>query len=87
MPQTINEITPEKDDHVNIKRRNSGFQDTELRVWLQNVGINVFCGVDTSRCVETSIRDAFNIGYDIVLISDATASGIKKHHETTVRDY
>ena len=46
--------------------------------------------MDTSICVETSIRDAFNLGYDIILISDATASGIKSHYETTlarVRDY
>jgi ureidoacrylate peracid hydrolase len=90
--QTIDEIKPKKDDHVIIKRRDSAFQDTELRVWLQSVGINVlvFCGVDTSICVETSIRDAFNLGYDIILISDATASGIKKHYVTTldrVRDY
>ncbi len=90
--QTIDEIKPKKDDHVIIKRRDSAFQDTELRVWLQSVGINVlvFCGVDTSICVETSIRDGFNLGYDIVLISDATASGMKNHYETTldrVRDY
>jgi ureidoacrylate peracid hydrolase len=40
--------------------------------------------------VETSIRDAFNLGYDIILVSDATASGNKGHYETTlarVRDY
>jgi ureidoacrylate peracid hydrolase len=90
--QTIDEIKPNEDDHVIIKRRDSAFQDTELRVWLQSVGINVlvFCGVDTSISVETSIRDAFNIGYDIILISDATASGIRSHYETTlarVRDY
>jgi ureidoacrylate peracid hydrolase len=79
-------------DHIIIKRRDSAFQDTELRVWLQSAGINtlIFCGVDTSICVETSIRDAFNLGYDIVLVSDATASGIKSHYETTlarVKDY
>lgn len=90
--QTIDDIKPKVDDHIIIKRRDSAFQDTELRVWLQSVGINVlvFCGVDTSICVETSIRDAFNLGYDIILISDATASGIKSHYETTlarVRDY
>ena len=90
--QTIDEIKPKKDDHVIIKRRDSAFQDTELRVWLQSVGINVlvFCGADTSICVETSIRDGFNLGYDIVLISDATASSMKNHYETTldrVRDY
>ena len=92
--QTIDELRPREDegDHVIIKRRDSAFQDTELRVWLQSEGINVlvFCGVDTSICVETSIRDAFNLGYDIILISDATASGIRTHYETTlarVRDY
>ena len=50
----------------------------------------IFCGVDTSICVETSLREAFNIGYDVVLISDATASEIEKHYHTTlerVRDY
>ena len=50
----------------------------------------VFCGVDTSICVETSLRDGFNLGYDVILISDATASGMKKHYETTlerVHDY
>ena len=90
---TIDELKPkEEEDHVVIKRRDSAFQDTELRVWLQSEGINllVFAGIDTSICVETSLRDGFNIGYDVALISDATASGNKRHYETTlerVRDY
>jgi ureidoacrylate peracid hydrolase len=88
----IDDIKPANSDHVVIKRRESAFQDTELRVWLQSEGINtlIICGVDTSICVETSLRDAFNIGYDVILISDATASRINKHYETTlerVRDY
>ncbi len=46
--------------------------DTELRVWLQSGGINtlIFCGIDTSICVETSLRDAFNLCYDVILVSD-----------------
>jgi ureidoacrylate peracid hydrolase len=50
----------------------------------------VFTGIDTSICVETSLREGFNMGYDVAIISDATASGNKKHYETTlerVRDY
>ena len=89
---TIDELKPNENDHIVIKRRDSAFQDTELRVWLQSQGINllVFTGIDTSICVETSLRDGFNIGYDVMIISDATASGIKRHYETTlerVRDY
>ncbi|MDQ3975381.1 MAG: cysteine hydrolase [Thermoproteota archaeon] len=90
--QTIDEIKPTENDHIVIKRRDSAFQDTELRVWLQSMGINtlIFCGIDTSICVETSLRDGFNIGYDVILVADATASAIKKHYDTTlerVRDY
>jgi ureidoacrylate peracid hydrolase len=50
----------------------------------------VFTGIDTSICVETSLREGFNIGYDVALISDATASGYKEHYKTTlerVKDY
>ena len=90
--QTIDELKPKEEDHLIIKRRDSAFLDTELRMWLQSFGINVlvFCGVDTSICVETSIRDAFNLGYDVVLITDATVSNSRKHYESTIdniKDY
>ena len=85
-------IKPAEKDHIILKRRDSAFQDTELRVWLQSIRVNtlIFCGIDTSICVESSLRDAFNLGYDVILVSDATASGISKHYETTIeriRDY
>jgi ureidoacrylate peracid hydrolase len=90
--QTIDEIKPTEEDHIILKRRDSAFQDTELRMWLNTLKINtlIFCGVDTSICVETSLREGFNIGYDAILVSDATASGINKHYDTTIeriRDY
>ena len=83
---TIDELKPTDEDHLIIKRRDGAFQDTELRMWLQSLGINalVFCGVDTSICVETSLREAFNLGYDVMVISDATASGHKDHYTTTL---
>jgi ureidoacrylate peracid hydrolase len=83
---TIDELKPTAEDHLIIKRRDGAFQDTELRMWLQSLGVNtlIFCGVDTSICVETSLREAFNLGYDIMLISDATASGNQEHYKTTL---
>jgi ureidoacrylate peracid hydrolase len=90
--QTIDELKPTDADHIIIKRRDSAFQDTEISTWLKALGINtiVFAGIDTSICVETSLRDGFNEGYDVILISDATASGNKEHYKTTlerVKDY
>jgi ureidoacrylate peracid hydrolase len=85
--EIVDDLAPnESNDHVIIKRRDSAFHDTEIEVWLRSVGIDtlVFCGIDTSICVESSLRDAFNIGYDVILISDATASNNQKHYESTI---
>jgi ureidoacrylate peracid hydrolase len=86
--EILDEIKPTERDHVVVKRRDSAFHDTEIGVWLKSLGVDtlIFCGIDTSICVETSLRDAFNIGYDIVLISDATASSNRKHYESTLEN-
>jgi ureidoacrylate peracid hydrolase len=90
--EIVDEIKPAPEDHVVVKRRDSAFHDTEIQVWLRSRGVDtlIFCGIDTSICVETSLREAFNNGYDVILVSDATASGNHKHFESTleiVKDY
>lgn len=90
--EIVDELKPSLDDHVVIKRRDSVFQDTEVEVWLRSLGIDsiIFSGIDTSICVESSLRDAFNHGYDILLISDATASNNLDHYNSTldnIRNY
>jgi ureidoacrylate peracid hydrolase len=84
----VDDIKPAARDHIVIKRRDSAFHDTEINVWLKSLGIDtlIFSGIDTSICVETSLREAFNIGYDIILISDATASSNRKHYESTLEN-
>ena len=82
----VDEVKPTSKDHVVIKRRDSAFQDTETEVWLNSLKVNtlIFCGIDTSICVETSLRDGFNKGYDVILIADATASSNIRHYKTTI---
>jgi ureidoacrylate peracid hydrolase len=46
----------------------------------------IFCGIDTSISVESSLREAFNVGYNVILISDATASNNEKHYESTIEN-
>ena len=78
----IDEIKPTNMDHIVIKRRDSAFQDTEIEVWLKSIKVDtlIVCGIDTAVSVESSLRDGFNRGYDVILISDATAS-ISKYHK------
>ncbi len=90
--EIVDELKPALEDHIVIKRRDSVFQDTEVEVWLRSLEIDsiIFSGIDTSICVESSLRDAFNHGYDIILISDATASNNLDHYNSTldnIRNY
>ncbi len=82
----IPELTPEGDDLILEKRRDSAFQDTVLEIWLRSLKVDTlfFCGVDTSICVEASIRDAFNRGYDVILLEDATASLNEEFYRDTL---
>jgi len=86
--EIIDELKPGEEDLVVDKRRDSIFQDTEFEMWLKSLRIDtlVFTGVDTSICVESSLRDAFNRGYDIILLSDATASLNEEFYRVTLEE-
>jgi ureidoacrylate peracid hydrolase len=83
----IDELQPTSNDHIVIKRRDSSFQDTELDLWLRSIYADtiIFTGVDTAICVENTLTDAFNIGYDVILVEDATASSWQKIGQATIR--
>jgi len=85
--EIINELKPAHNDQIVVKRRDSAFQDTELDLWLRSSYIDtVICtGVDTAICVENTLTDAFNTGYDVILVEDATASSWQKIGQATVR--
>jgi len=86
--EIIDALKPCDDDLIVQKRRDSIFQDTEFELWLRALRVDtiIFAGIDTSICVESSLRDAFNRGLDIILLSDATASMHDDFHETTIKE-
>jgi ureidoacrylate peracid hydrolase len=83
----IDELQPTKDDHIIVKRRDSAFQDTELDLWLRSSYVDtIICtGVDTAICVENTVEDGFNIGYDVILVEDAIASSWQKIGQASIR--
>jgi ureidoacrylate peracid hydrolase len=85
--EIIDELAPQPGDHVVVKRRDSAFQDTELDLWLRSIRADtvIFTGVDTAICVENTLTDAFNIGYDVILVEDAVASSWQKIGQATIR--
>ena len=73
---TIPELYPMKGEIVIDKPGKGAFYQTEFQKILQRSHIQqlVFAGVTTEVCVQTSMREANDRGYDCILASDATES-------------
>jgi ureidoacrylate peracid hydrolase len=84
----VAELKPGDEEYVMTKRRDSAFYGTKLEDLMRKLQVDsvIFCGFDTSMCVETSLRDAFNLGFDVMVVSDATASMNPKRYECTLDD-
>lgn len=69
-----------------IKHRFSGFMDTRLDTLLRMKGINTLlvCGVATSHCVETTVRDGYQKDYDIIVPSDAVGAMSTEAHNASL---
>lgn len=82
----IDEIYPKPKDYIIEKRRDSVFQDTEFDLWLRSFGADtiIFTGIDSYICVESSARDAFNKGYDVIMLSDCVASRKENLHQASL---
>jgi len=69
------------------KYRMSGFWDTELDSVLRNLRVDtlLFAGVNSDQCVYATLIDAACLGYDVVLLTDASATTSPAYcHEATV---
>lgn len=84
----IDEIYPKPRDYIVEKRRDSVFQDTEFELWLRSFGADtiIFTGIDSYICVESSARDAFNKGYDVIMLSDCVASREENLHKASLAE-
>jgi len=74
--EVVDEINPGTKDIQIVKHRFSAFWDTETDSVLRNLGIKtlLIAGVNMDQCVMTTLEDASFLGYDTVLIEDATAT-------------
>jgi len=71
------EIAPRAEDYVFLKRRPSAFYGTGLAELLRFLrrGAIVIGGGATNRGVETSVREAFNMDLDTVVVRECCWSG------------
>lgn len=69
----VDELRAEPADLLVHKHRLSGFFDSELDGVLRAQGITtlLFAGINTDRCVFSTLQDAAALGYDCLLVRDA----------------
>ncbi|MDS0862771.1 cysteine hydrolase [Burkholderia pseudomultivorans] len=82
----VDELAPVGGELVIDKPGKGAFHATRLGEELAQRGIThlVFAGVTTEVCVQTSMREANDRGYDCLLIEDATASYIPAFKAATL---
>lgn len=80
------EVTPHDGDTIVTHQRVGGFQGSDLDATLRGAGIDtaVFLGVATNASVEGTARNASDLGYRTVVVSDACSAASSEAHEASL---
>ena len=83
------EVAPAPGELVIDKNTSGAFVGSPIDFYLRNLGLQtlVACGIATQACVHHTVRDAADLGYNVVLVSDAcwSSPGDDHAHERTLR--
>jgi len=84
-------LTPQEGDIVlEGKRGLDAFASTNLDFILRSKGIQtvVLCGFLTNCCVESTMRSAYERGYEVITLSDVVAATSQEEHDNACKyDY
>ncbi len=83
----LEEIKPIGDEIVMNKTTSGVFSSTNMHYVLNNIGVKALyvVGVYTNECVETTVRDACDLGYLVTVVEDACATVTPELHEATLK--
>jgi ureidoacrylate peracid hydrolase len=86
--RVIEDLNPQPEDLYVVKRRYSGFFNTDLDLTLKDLGIDtvVVAGVVTNICVRSTVHDAFFLGYRVVVPEDCVAATGPREQASSLYD-
>eukprot|EP00746_Dinoflagellata_sp_MGD_P167541 gnl/MRDRNA2_/MRDRNA2_98253_c0_seq1.p1 gnl/MRDRNA2_/MRDRNA2_98253_c0~~gnl/MRDRNA2_/MRDRNA2_98253_c0_seq1.p1 ORF type:complete len:382 (-),score=73.77 gnl/MRDRNA2_/MRDRNA2_98253_c0_seq1:59-1174(-) len=82
----VPELQPVAGELDLLKPGKGAFWNTGLEAWLQENGVShlLITGVTTEVCVQTTMREANDRGFECCLLKDATASYFPQFYESTL---
>lgn len=83
----VDELAPVAGEVIVDKPGKGAFYQTDLESILQNKGVKTLlvAGVTTHVCVQTTIREANDRGYECLMLEDCCAAFDPKDHEDSIR--
>ena len=86
--EIIEQLAPVKGDLFVVKRRYSGFFQTDLDLTLRDLQIEslIVMGVVTNICVRSTVHDAFFLGYKVVVPQDCVAATGPREQDSSLYD-
>jgi nicotinamidase-related amidase len=84
--EIVPELTPEPDEPIVDKPGSGAFYSTELEHILRRRGVRnlIIMGVTTEVCVNTTLREASDRGFDNLLLEDCCAATVSELHQAAV---
>ena len=88
--ELVPELDPQPGDHLVSKQRVGAFLGTSLDEYLRQRGVTqiFMTGVSTSVGVESTARSAYDLGYNVVFVTDAiTDRDAESHRHSTEKTF
>ncbi len=84
--QIVPELAPRLDEPVVDKPGKSAFYATDFEATLHALGVThlAIVGVTTDCCVQATLRDAYERGFEAVVLEDCTAAVERQNHVATM---
>jgi len=86
--KVLDAIAPAEDEIVLGKTSSSVFISTNIDYVLRNLGVKslIIAGVLTDQCIDSTVRDACDLGYLVTVPTDACATLTAERHEWALRN-
>jgi nicotinamidase-related amidase len=85
--EILDELKPEVGEIVLTKTTSSAFNGTTLDHLLRALNIKnlIVCGVFTTNCIESTVRDGADLGYSCIVVENACGALVEEMHLASIR--